>query len=292
MGRGDRMSVRRAQDERLEGTPDGNTAITGVMDVPDAPTIGTASDGGTGTTASVTFTAAATGGTPSSYTVTSSPGNISGTGSSSPVTVSGLTTGVSYTFTVTATSSGGTSPASAASNSVTPIVPPAFESIATATITGSSGTITFSSIPSTYQHLQIRYNGRTTAAQTNTQLYVSYNSITSGYANHLLGGNGSTAETNNDINGSYMIMYNAVSGASATADMMGNGIIDIIDYASTSKNKTLRATIGTDRNGQGNIWLISGLMNNTAAVSSVKLTLGSGNWTTDSTVALYGIKGS
>ena len=59
------MSVRRAQDERLEGTPDGNTAITEIMDVPDAPTIGTATDGGDGTSVSVTFTAAATGGTPS-----------------------------------------------------------------------------------------------------------------------------------------------------------------------------------------------------------------------------------
>jgi hypothetical protein len=55
-----------------------------------------------------------------SYTVTSNPGGITATGSSSPITVTGLTTGVAYTFTVTATNAGGTGPASAASNSMTP----------------------------------------------------------------------------------------------------------------------------------------------------------------------------
>jgi len=90
---------------------------------PGAPTIGTASVA-SGTSASVTFTAPANPGVPAvitSYTVTSNPGGITATGSSSPITVTGLTTGTAYTFTVTATNAGGTGPASAASNSVTPI---------------------------------------------------------------------------------------------------------------------------------------------------------------------------
>jgi len=57
-----------------------------------------------------------------SYTVTSDPGNISATGSSSPITVTGLTPGSSYTFTVIATNAvGNSTPAS--SNTVTiPII--------------------------------------------------------------------------------------------------------------------------------------------------------------------------
>ena len=75
-----------------------SSAITATT-VPQAPTIGTATGGNA--QASVTFTAGATGGsTITSYTVTSSPGNITASGASSPITVTGLTNGTSYTFTV------------------------------------------------------------------------------------------------------------------------------------------------------------------------------------------------
>jgi alpha-tubulin suppressor-like RCC1 family protein len=89
--------------------------------VPGAPTIGTATAGNA--EATVPFTAPADTGYPTTltYEVTSSPGSITATGSSSPITVTGLTNGVSYTFTVTATNDTGTGPASAASNSVTPV---------------------------------------------------------------------------------------------------------------------------------------------------------------------------
>jgi hypothetical protein len=92
---------------------------TGGSTVPGAPTIGTATAGSG--SASVSFTAPASDGGEaiSDYTVTSSPGGITATGTSSPVTVSGLSNGTAYTFTVTATNSVGTSAASAASNSVT-----------------------------------------------------------------------------------------------------------------------------------------------------------------------------
>jgi hypothetical protein len=88
---------------------------------PNAPTIGTATAGGG--SASVAFTAPANvgGSAITSYAVQSTPGNVGATGASSPITVSGLTVGTAYTFRVTALNSYGPSPASAASNSVTPI---------------------------------------------------------------------------------------------------------------------------------------------------------------------------
>jgi hypothetical protein len=98
------------------------TASYNGLQVPNAPTIGTATAGAG--SASVTFTAPANvgGGAITSYTVISSPGSIIGTGASSPITVSGLTNGTAYTFTVVATNAYGSGPASAASNSVTPAV--------------------------------------------------------------------------------------------------------------------------------------------------------------------------
>jgi hypothetical protein len=91
--------------------------------VPGAPTIGTATAGNA--SASVSFTAPTPNGGSAitGYTVTSSPGGKTGTGTSSPITVSGLTNGTAYTFTVTATNAIGTGAASGASNSVTPVAP-------------------------------------------------------------------------------------------------------------------------------------------------------------------------
>jgi hypothetical protein len=111
------MSIRRSQDERIEGTPDGVNAITAISDVPNVPTIGTATI--SGTTASISFTPATIGGTVTTYTATSTPGSLTGTSATSPVSVSGLTVGTSYTFTVRGENSTGTSVESSASNSVT-----------------------------------------------------------------------------------------------------------------------------------------------------------------------------
>ena len=93
------------------------------LKTPNAPTIGTASSA-SATSISVAFTAPANigGSAIASYTAISSPGGFIGTGTTSPVIVTGLTTGTSYTFTVFATNSYGSSPVSAVSNSAIPAV--------------------------------------------------------------------------------------------------------------------------------------------------------------------------
>jgi hypothetical protein len=111
--------------------------------VPGAPTIGTATAGNA--RATVAFTPPASdGGSPiTGYTVTSSPGERTGEGASSPITVTGLTNGTAYTFTVKATNAVGKGPASAASNSVTPGGVPGAPTIGKATAGNAQATVTF-----------------------------------------------------------------------------------------------------------------------------------------------------
>jgi len=161
----------------------------------------------------------------------------------------------------------------------------AFESIATLNGTGSATTFTFSSIPSTYTHLQLRY--RSTGGYAG--LTITFNSDTgANYANHQLNGTGSAASASGaaSINGLTDARY---SGYAANTCSVGVG--DILDYASTSKYKTYRELFGYDGNGVGNIVLYSGLWRNTAAITSITITNVSGNpQTTASQFALYGIK--
>lgn len=170
-----------------------------------------------------------------------------------------------------------------------------FESIATATGTGSSNTITFSSIPSTYQHLQIRGIARNTNASNRADLAVRLNGDTgANYAQHNLSGNGSTASAGSNTGGTSAFV-GWTTAANATSNIVGACIIDIHDYASTTKNKIIRAFVGEDLNAastDATVWLASALWLNTNAITSLSLFAPFGNFTTTSTFALYGIKGA
>jgi hypothetical protein len=172
----------------------------------------------------------------------------------------------------------------------------AFESIATANGTGSSGVITFSSIPQTYKSLQIRWRAKHTATLAAlNQLNITINGATTNYSYHYLS-NSSGAVAFGGVASTTFINTNSgnISSNAAYPNMHGVGIIDIIDYTSTTKTKTLNIVNGADINatgGTGNISVSSGLWYATpAAITSITLTSTSSNWTTSSSFALYGVK--
>jgi hypothetical protein len=167
-----------------------------------------------------------------------------------------------------------------------------FESIATVTGTGSSGTITFSSIPSTYSALQIRYIGRGDTAANTVALNMTFNSDTgANYTYHRLEGDGSATYAAGGADQTNT-QFGTITAASAASNIMGVGIVDVHDYASTTKYKTARMFGAQDRNGAGSLLLRSGLWMSTSAISSITITTNSGNFTTSSVFSLYGIKGA
>lgn len=163
-----------------------------------------------------------------------------------------------------------------------------YESIATATGTGSSGTITFSSISGTYKHLQVRWVAR---ASVGGGIYINLNGDSAAnYSAHNVNGDGSTAGAQSQsASATPLIIRNG--GISTTANITTAGVFDLLDYSVASKNRTWRNLGGQDLNGSGLIELASGAWYNTAAVTSISFIHNGGNFTTDSKFALYGIKG-
>jgi hypothetical protein len=158
---------------------------------------------------------------------------------------------------------------------------------------GPSGasSITFTNIPTTgYAHLQLRVL-TIPATANSTVMRVGNGSIDTGsnYAKHSLNGNGTNATGQGFSSQGYFNVMGYRVSASTTYPTVG--IIDILDYANTNKNKTVRILSGFDANGSGEVSLNSGLWASTSAINTISIfNEGGGNLSQYSTVALYGIK--
>jgi hypothetical protein len=163
-----------------------------------------------------------------------------------------------------------------------------YEFIATATGTGLSNTISFSSIPQDYKHLQIRYTAKNTGSS--DLMIMRMNGITTTvYSNHYLQGQGGgVLSSNNDtsVNG-LRLWYSQSSSGSANA--VSAGIIDVLDYADTVKHKTVRSLNGSAQDTR--IVLNSGRYGQATAITSIALVSNSSEFGTRSQFALYGIRG-
>jgi hypothetical protein len=178
---------------------------------------------------------------------------------------------------------------------------PAFEigsyfQIASVTLSSSASSIDFTSIPSTYKHLQIRGIARDTTAGTGSQnASIEVNGATTGYSLHYIAGNGTSVINDWASSTSQSYLYPIVSGG-AISNAFNSVVIDILDYANTNKYKTFRCLSGFDLNGSasGTVRLASGSWQSTNAITSVRLFPygGSGNLAQYSSFALYGIKGA
>jgi hypothetical protein len=169
----------------------------------------------------------------------------------------------------------------------------AYDALASTTVgsTAVSG-ITFAGIPTGYKHLQIRWVGFTNDAGTgNIRASIFFNGDTTAtnYYNHFLSGDGSNASAGSENAakfGGNAVRNSAIAG--------GVNIVDILDYASTTKKTTVRTLTGFNNNDANisneGVRLVSGLWNNTDAVTSLQFVPELGSFKIYTTIALYGVK--
>ena len=168
--------------------------------------------------------------------------------------------------------------------------------LATVSLTTATSTISFDNIPSNYTHLQVRAMMRSNGSFAGTlDMWLRFNGDTgSNYSRHVLQGNGTAAAAGGNITETRIPFGNAIPGALSTANTFGVAVIDILDYTSTNKNKTVRGLYGANdntTNTEYRIQLNSGLWYATpTAITSITLLPEVNDFVQYSNFALYGIK--
>jgi len=165
-----------------------------------------------------------------------------------------------------------------------------FESIASTTVGTATPTITFSSIPQTFSHLQLRMIVRSAGASSDYIKVRPNNDSNSVYSYHYLIGNGSSTFAGSELSNTGMrVDKPTLSGD--TASIFGTNVSDLLEYANTNIYKTLRTIYGVDVNGAGEVGLTSSNWRSTTAITSLVITLNTGsNFAVNSSFALYGVK--
>jgi hypothetical protein len=165
----------------------------------------------------------------------------------------------------------------------------AYDSIATTTLSTATGTVSFTSIPATYTHLQMRISVIAATAGQTFQAFVNNDTGTT-YATHVVYGNGTATGAAGVPNSTgYSPVYGRNVGSTTAPCVV---IMDILDYANTSKYKTMRSLSGSESNSNGEIDLSSSVWMNTTAINRLDFNWTSGNCAQYSSFALYGIKGA
>lgn len=170
--------------------------------------------------------------------------------------------------------------------------PYAYKSIATVSVgSGGSSSVEFTSIPSTYTHLQVRgFHKNSAGAGSEYVAVAQFNGDTAAnYSYHYLRGNGSSASSGASLTDAYVLA--GYQNSSATSQMgFGGFVLDILDYTNTNKYKTVRSIAGADVNGSGIIDFYSGTWRSTSAITSIKFYYTASNFVQYSRFALYGIR--
>jgi len=169
-----------------------------------------------------------------------------------------------------------------------------YDSISSTIVTSaSSSSITLSSIPSTYKHLVLRVIAKNDQSGETywNNLKVTFNTDTNQnnyFSFRVMADGNSTASTAN-ADTSALGSYN---GGGQGSNLFSANIFEFLDYTDTNKYKNARCFFGTGY--AGGTYSATGFTTttweNTAAINSLTLITGSGNFAVGTTVSLYGLE--
>ena len=174
------------------------------------------------------------------------------------------------------------------------------EAIATQYLEAEAASVTFSSIPTTYEHLQIRMSARSTYNYFLASPRLTFNGAAgTAYSSHDMKGASSTASAAGSTGEAWTKIprYTTGNGDNNYADRLQTGdygpaVIDILDYRNANKNTTVMAVGGAALTTTGlAVALASGLFDDTTVITSITLD-SDGSWMRGSEFTLYGLKSS
>ena len=162
----------------------------------------------------------------------------------------------------------------------------AYESISSTTLSASASSITFSGIPATYTHLQIRALGMFTGTVGVGNIAFNGDNASGNYSYHYLLGDGSSACAAAGVSQNQG-RFTAAAGTTPSYPTVM--VMDILDYANTNKYKTSKHLFAWDGNGSGYVEFDSNSWRSTNAITSITFTPAN-SFNTYSSFALYGVK--
>ena len=168
-----------------------------------------------------------------------------------------------------------------------------FELIASSTVgAGGAANIDFTSIPSTYTDLCVKFSIRTNrTGSVEDAIRIQFNgSGGTAYTSRMVYGSGTGAASTNYTSTAYTVSF-STSTADTTANTFGNGEMYIPNYAGSTNKSTSSDLVSENNATAATAGLNAGLWSNTAAINRVTLTPNSGTlFNQYSTAYLYGVK--
>lgn len=171
----------------------------------------------------------------------------------------------------------------------------AYVKIGEAVASGTPSSLTFSSIPQIFRHLEVVFNGRGSQAATNVDLLFRFNNDTGANYDREVIHAFSTGTAFSQAIGQTSGIMGSIAAASATANRSGSARAVIPNYRGTTFDKETTSHFGASL-GTGTFTQGSGVYSSCwrpatpVAITRIDLLTGAGGFVNDSIACLYGLR--